>query len=91
VVASICTACSIRRAKRWLMHRAVRRLKRKDELVEIRRKVLAADRAVVGAEQPTLGQAEHQVNGRQAQRRVAQVAARSGCAAGASVSTSTVA
>ena len=47
-----------------------------DELVEISRKVFRADGAVVGAEQPALGEAEHQVDGGQAQRRVAPGSAR---------------
>ena len=42
-----------------------------DVLVEIGRQVLLADRAVVGAEQPALGEAEDQVDGRQAERGVA--------------------
>ena len=41
------------------------------ELVEIGRQVLGRDRAVVGAEQPALGQAKDQVDRRQAERRVA--------------------
>src|SRR4051812_22604751 len=42
-----------------------------NELVEIGRQVLGRGGAVVGAEQPALGQAEHQVDRGQAQRRVA--------------------
>ena len=42
-----------------------------DVLVEIGREMLLADGAVVGAEQPAFGEAEDQVDGRQAQRSVA--------------------
>ena len=46
-----------------------------DVLVEIGLEVLGADRTVVGAEQPALGEAEDEVDGRQAQRGVAPGAA----------------
>src|ERR687884_829321 len=40
-------------------------------LVEVGRQVLPADRAVVGAQQPALGEAEDEVDAGQPQRRVA--------------------
>ena len=46
-----------------------------DELVEVGRQMLLGDGAVVGAEQPALGQAEHQVDRRQAQRGIAPAGA----------------
>ena len=46
-----------------------------DELVEIGRQMLGADGAVVGAEQPALGEAEDQVDRRQAERRIAPAGA----------------
>src|ERR671915_698813 len=42
-----------------------------DELVEIGRQMLLGDGAVMGTEQPALGETEHQVDGGQAQRRIA--------------------
>ena len=39
------------------------------ELVEVGRKMLLADRAVMGAQQPALDEAEHQMDGGQPQRR----------------------
>ena len=63
------------RAKRWLSFVGGAAVEAEHELVEIGREMLGRDRAVVGAEQRTLGEAEHQVDRRQAEHGVAHAGA----------------
>src|SRR3954467_3492435 len=64
----VLTACSISRAKPWLTRVAV---EPEDVLVEVGGEVLLAHRAVVGAREPALGEAEDEMDGGQPKRGVA--------------------